>query len=385
MSHLIEGRGRGAGLVAVVSAVLLLAAACGDSDSSSASTGGNVTTTEASNALPAFGTSERCELNRQAGKLIFMTGFDFAAAAGIIDIVVAEQEGFFDDMCLDVELQSGVAPGNSAALAAGTVQLSASASFGELVKQNVNGGADIMAFSQLGHTSIAELLVPTSSGVGDLTDLEGLTMGIKGDIPFAVLAMLEIAGLERGTFTELLLDGFDPVSHFELGIDALPVFKSNEPSTLDAAGLAYTAYDPLDFDVPASFAVYMTTRSFYEQNPTVVQDFVRAGLRGYYFAAENPEAAIDDAFELIDAAGNQFFLAQAHELDRWLVEQKLVADVTPDGFDIGQLNVSRLGEEIELATQLGVFESLPDWESMYDATIVPGLYEGGELIWESMK
>lgn len=335
--------------------------------------------------LPASGSPERCAANQDAGTLTFMTGFDYAADAGILDVVVASQQGYFADMCLDVELQAGVAPANSAALASGTVQLADAPSFGELVNQNVNGGADLMGFGQLGHTSITALLVPAEGPVQELTDLEGMTIGIKNDIPFPIQAMLAAAGLEDGTYTELLLDGFDPVAHFELGIDALPVYKSNEPALLDAAGIEYRVFDPLDYDIPASFAIYMTTRSFYEDHPTAVEDFVRASLRGYYFAAENPEEAVDGAFELIDAAGNQFFLARDHELSRWNVELEMIQDVTPADMVIGQMDVEQLGAEIQTLTDLGVFEDLPDWEMMLDASVVPTLYDGDELIWEPMS
>ncbi len=335
--------------------------------------------------LPRFGTPERCEANRAAGPLTFMTGFDLAAAAGIIEVVVAKDKGYFEDMCLDVTIQPGFAPGNSAALAAGTVQLGVTATFGELVTTNIRGDADLMGFAQLGHTAISQLLIDPASGVSDLSDLEGMTMGIKGDIPIAIQAMIAEAGLQRGTFEELLLEGFNPVEHFALGIEALPVYRSNEPRWLDLAGIDYVTFDPLDYGVPASFAIYMTTRSFYEEHPTVVEDFVRAGLRGYYSAADNPEEAIDLAFERIEAAGNQMFLAREHELYRWTTDQQIIEDVTPDGLVIGQMNVARLGEEIENLVDLGVYETKPDWLAMLDATVVPKLYEGGELIWAPMN
>ena len=137
--------------------------------------------------------------------------------------------------------------------------------------------------------------------------------------------------------------------------------------------------------MPASFAVYTTTRSFYEEHPTVVEDFVRAGLRGYYFAAENPEAAIDHAFKRIEAAGNNLFFAREHELFRWTTDQKSIEEVTPEGLVIGQFNVDRLGEEMQNLVNLGVFDELPDWESMIETTVVPKLYDGDQLIWAPMN
>src|SRR5262245_44997143 len=155
-----------------------------------AAAGAATATSVPDDGLPAFGTPERCQANRDAGKLIFMTGYDFAADAGILDVVAAEKEGYYDDMCLDVELQSGLSPANSAALASGTIQLADAPSFGEMVNQNVNGGADLMGFGQLGHTSITSLLVPADGPVHELADLEGKTIGIKGDLPFPIRAML---------------------------------------------------------------------------------------------------------------------------------------------------------------------------------------------------
>lgn len=378
-------------------AVLLLIASCGDDDSSLApadevpadALGEEAAalgeTSIGPDGLPAIGTTERCEANRAAGKLIFMTGFDFAASAGILEVVAAEAEGYFNEMCLDVELQPGFAPGNSTSLAAGATQLSVAASFGEIVRLNVAGDVDLIAFSQLGHTSVSELVVPAGT-IGNLSDLQGKTVGIKGDLPAAVEAMLASEGILRDDITELLLDGFDPVAHLALGIDALPVYKSNEPATLEREGIDFVAFDPLDYGIPASFAMAVNTPNFYEKHPTVVEDFVRAQLKGYFFAAENPEAAVAHAFERINAAGNPMYLAEAHELNRWSVEQAMIEQTTPEGFVVGQLNPDKLGAEIQLLTGLGVFNELPDWQSMIDTTVVPKLYDDtGSLIWLPMN
>ena len=41
---------------------------------------------------------------RRPGRSRYLSGFDFAATASIVDVVVAEQAGYYDDLCLDVEL-----------------------------------------------------------------------------------------------------------------------------------------------------------------------------------------------------------------------------------------------------------------------------------------
>ena len=55
---------------------------------------------------------ERCAANQAAGTITYLSGFDFAAAASIVDVVVAEQSGYFDDLCLDVELKPSFSTAN---------------------------------------------------------------------------------------------------------------------------------------------------------------------------------------------------------------------------------------------------------------------------------
>lgn len=358
----------------------LVAGAC--TDDATASEEGSVATGDPSAAAaPSDLTGEeRCQANRDAGTITFVSSFDFAAAATILDVIVADAKGYFDELCLDVDIKPGFAPGNGGLVAEGQAQISSAGSFGELVNTNVQGDADLVAVAQYGKTAIEELIVPADSDIEALPDLEGRTVGIKGDLPYSLQAMLGTEGVDRSSLDELLLDGFDPVAHLELGIDALPVYKSNEPAQLEAAGVAYRTFDPLDFDIPASFGVFFTSRSFLAEHPTAVQDFVRAAFRGFAFAVDDPETAVGHAFDRIDAAGNPNFFSTEGEGFRWVTESGLVLSTTPAGEGPGLLDVDRLGAEIELLTGVGVFDELPDWQSMLSTEVADGLYEGTEVV-----
>ncbi len=359
------------GALALLAALLVLAAACSDdaTDQATSTGGGDDLTAE-----------ERCEANEAAGTITYLSAFDFAAAASILDVVVAEAEGYFDELCLDVEILPGFAP-TGGLVAQGQAQISSAGSFGEVVNTNVQGEADLVAIAHYGKTSIEELIVPADGDIAELTDLEGATVGIKGDLPYSLQAMLGSAGVDRSSLSEPLLEGFDPVAHLDLGIDALPVYKSNEPAQLDAAGVDYRVFDPRDFDIPASFAVFFTSQDFLDEHPVAVQDFLRAAFRGFEFAVDNPETAVDHAFDLIDAAGNPAFLSSEGEGFRWVTESGLVLDTTPAGEGPGLIDVDRFGEEIELLTEVGVFDELPDWAPMLNAEVADGLYDGNEVVW----
>ncbi len=325
--------------------------------------------------------AERCQANRDAGKITFVTGFDFAAAAGIIDAIVADAQGYFEELCIDFEIQPGFAPSNGALVIEGQAQFGAAGSFAELVANNVAGEGDLVALLHWGRTAIEAIVLPEGSGIEDFAGLCGSLIGIKGDLPYSLQASVALSGIERSCFEEILLDGFDPVAHLDLGIDALPVYKSNEPNTLTNNGVPFTMLDPLDFDVPSSFGVTFTTQSMIENNPGLAADVVRALIRAQAFAAANPDIAVENAFELIDAAGNPLYLAMEAERYRWGVESALIADLGPAGVGLGTPDLDLFGAEIDALVQAGVFESTPDWQSMVNADIAAGVYDGTTLIW----
>ena len=325
--------------------------------------------------------AERCQANRDAGKITFVTGFDFAAAAGIIDAIVADAQGYFEELCIDFEIQPGFAPSNGALVIEGQAQFGASGSFAELVANNVAGEGDLVALIHWGRTAIEAIVLPEGSAVEDFAGLCGSLIGIKGDLPYSLQASVALSGIERGCFEEILLDGFDPIAHLDLGIDALPVYKSNEPNTLTSNGVPFTMLDPLDFGVPSSFGVTFTTQSMIDDNPGLVADVVRALIRGQAFAAANPDVAVENAFELIDAAGNPLYFAMEAERYRWGVESGLIADLAPAGVGLGTPDLDLFGAEIDALVQAGVFESTPDWQSMVNTDVAAGVYDGTTLIW----
>ncbi len=335
---------------------------------------------EAPGVEPAI-SEERCAANRDAGTVTWVTAFDYAPAAGIAELIVADANGYFDELCIDVEIQPGFAPSNGALVIEGQAQMGMAGSFSEVVANNVAGEGDLVALLHWGRTSIEEMVIPAGSDITSFADLCGKTVGIKGDLPYSLQAAVAMSGIERSCFDEVLLDGFDPVQHLELGLDALPVYKSNEPFQLDAAGVEYTTLDPLDFDVPASFGIAFTTQSFIDEHPDTVQDIVRALVKGYETAAADPEATVAAAFELINTAGNPNFLAMESELNRWTVESGLIADLAPDGVGVGIPDLDLFGAEIDAEVAAGVFAEAPDWMTMVDASIAESVYDGTTLVY----
>lgn len=376
--------------VAVASAAAGTAAASAPPDSASDDTttddtGADDTTTgDTGTDESAVGeiSAERCAENEAAGTITYLSSFDFAAAAGIVDVVVADAAGYFEALCLDVELVPSFSTANYTLIAAGEGQFSAAGSYTEILN-NTAEGAEFLALVDYGKTPIEALITP-DGGATALEELEGGTVGVKGDLPPSVVAMLAGAGLERGSgYDEVLLDGFDPVVHLESGIDALPVYKSNEPGQLDAQGIAYNIFDPVDFDIPGTFGILYTSASFAEEHPSAVEDFIRASLQGMADAIADPEAAAQVAFEAIEAAGNQNYLVLEGETFRWQAESAEVIAGTPDGDPVGLIDPALFQAEYDAYVAAGVWpDGAPEFGEYYDAELAASLYDdNGEVIW----
>lgn len=382
--------------LALVALPGMLLTACGDDSTPTASTpassspasssGATVTTTAPSATTAGVSASgispERCAANRKAGKITYLSGFDFAAAAGIVDAVVAKEKGYFTTMCLDVEIRSSFSTANYPLVAANQAQFASAGSYVEMLTFNKDG-ADLVAVVHDGKVGVDALLYKPENGIKSLADLKGKTIGVKGALPPSQVAMLAKAGVKHKADTkEVILDGFDPKAHWKLPIDALPVYKSNEPGQLDTAGVTYGVFDPAKEGIPASFGVIYTNRKFLTEHPTAAQDFVRATRKGMADAIANPDEAVTISFKLITAGGNKNFLSDAGERYRWKVESKIVADSTPKGQGVGVVDGTDLVKQVDVYLAAGVFSARPKTDGTFDEALGKGVFApDGSLIW----
>ena len=358
------------GLAGALVVLGLFAGACSSSSGDKASESAG-----APGAIP----TERCNQNKAAGTITFLTSFDYAAAASIIDVVAAADQGFYKAVCLDVKLQAGFSSANVQLVSTSTAQMTSLGSFSEVAVAN-SQGAGLVAVGVEGYTSIEELLVEKAAGVTDLKQLEGRSMGIKGAIPYSLRAMLATKGVDEKKIKQIEVD-FNPVVLFQTDIVALPVYKSNEPGQLDAQGYAgkYDVYDPKDAKIPASFAVFTTSKKFADAHPTAVADFLRATLKGFEYATANADAAVAATLKRSDP---NLFLNPAGEAFRWKTESALVRASTPKGKPVGAVDPTALQAELDALVSLGVVaKNAVDVKASTDSRFMDEITKGEQLIW----
>jgi ABC-type nitrate/sulfonate/bicarbonate transport system substrate-binding protein len=389
-------------LAAPLVALVLLTAACGNDDGSTAQPTPAPTipdTAAPDTAAPATSISEsdplavaagepfpaaRCEANRNAGTISYLTGFDYAATASIVDVLVADHNGYFDELCLDVEITPSFSVNNYPLVAGNDAQFSSSGSFSELATFAAANEADLVALAVEGRVAIDALMVkPEIPGIDGLA---GTTIGVKGKLPPSIAAMLATVGLVEGTdFDTLLLEGFDPTAHWAIdGISAVPGWKSNEPGTLERAGISFELYDPADYGIPGSFGLVYTNRQFLTEHPIAAEDFMRATMRGLADAIGDPDAAAAIAVDLINGNGNPNFLSPEGEAFRWTTDAQIIVDNTPPDSFPGVPDAEALAAEIAAYEAVGVYADtiVPPATGRFDEALLAGLYAAdGSVIW----
>ena len=360
--------------VAVAASSLVASACSSHPEESSVSTAGPVVA--AGRAFP----QQRCTANRAAGTITYTSGYDYAAAASIVDVLVAEQRGYFDELCLDVRIEPGLSSANYTAVAAGTAQFASAGSFSELAGQPI--ASNLVALAVEGKTAI-DTLITKPAAASSLAALTGDAIGVKGALPPSIRAMLAQAGLVDGRqYTTTMLVGFDPVEHLALdGVVGFAGFKSNEPGQLDRAGVAYDTFDPSANDIPGSFGVLYTTHVFLNEHPTAAVDFMRATMHALADSVADPASASMVAVDFIRNNGNPNRLSPDGEAFRWQTESKMIVDSTPTGQPLGLPDDKGLRAEVDAYAAVGLFGgTAPDISQLFDASVLEMIYDTDNVV-----
>ncbi|GAA4623347.1 ABC transporter substrate-binding protein [Cellulomonas oligotrophica] len=318
--------------------------------------------------------AERCAANEAAGTITYITGYQYQSSAGILEAVAADALGYFDALCLDVEIQpgSGDTAANAQLVAAGTAQVTSLGNEAEVLKA-VAGGVDITGVLTWAHVPIATLM--TGPEITDLTQLEGQTLGHKGSLPAPLRAMLVAEGVDVDAI-ELVEVGYDPSVLPRGQVQALTGYKSNEPLTLEAMGEDVTVWNPEDVDVVGSFGALAVNPDFAAEHPQAVTDYLRAVIHAFDHCVENGEECVGYAAELAESGYDA-----EHNAKIWATEAELALSSTPDGEPLGYLDAAATEAEAQTLVDSGELGDVPAVEDAFDASFLEAVYDGTELVW----
>ncbi|NYD65546.1 ABC transporter substrate-binding protein [Agromyces atrinae] len=348
-----------------VAALTATLAACSTDEADSAAPGST-----AGSAISA----ERCAENEAAGTVTYLTGYQYQASASILEVIAAKELGYFDALCIDLDIQPGTGDTgqNTQLLASEQVQFTAVSQ--QNIIQAQDSGIDILGISSYSNVGLEVLI--TGPEITDLTQLEGTILGQKGELPPTVGAMLDNAGVDVGSIQQVVV-GYDPSVLTRGQVTSLTGFISNEPNLLEAMGEDVTVWRPYDEDVPSSLGALAVNPGFASEHPTVVEDFLRASFHAFEYCEENGEECVGYA----SALSGEGYDAE-HNLKIWETEAGIVRESqTGDLGAIDTANVEAIAAMLDEYSLLETPVSADDALAYFEPAFVTAVYADGTLVW----
>lgn len=232
----------------------------------------------------------------------FMAGFRAQANLPFVAVYVAQAQGFFDDVGLDVTIRHATEGEHIRLLLSGDVDVTTLPA-SELLQRRADPGAPLVAVALFGQRGDLGYAVLEESGIETPRDFAGKTVGFKVVVQAEFLALLSAHGLSVDD-VELVPVGFNPVVLAEGQVDVYPVFLSNEPDTLiRVIGAPVQVFEAADVGVPTLGVTYVVSEEFLGEatNREALRRFLTATMRAFEFALADPDAAIEATRAFIPA------------------------------------------------------------------------------------
>ncbi|URN94462.1 MAG: ABC transporter substrate-binding protein [Candidatus Pristimantibacillus lignocellulolyticus] len=350
--------------------LLLFMAACSDGGNNTNRTDQN----NNANTNVELTAEERKALNEAVGEITYITGFYYAASPPDIEVVLADELGYFDELGLNVKIIPGLDAEGMKFLAANKAQIASSGTPSQVI-QAVSNGAGISGIATFGAEGTSALLVMNDSGIYKPADLKGKTIGYHGALPANLIAMLQYNGMDASDVKGVSV-GYDPTILASGQIDALTVYKSNEPYQMELLGHDVRVIDPGEFGAETSFGVLAVNNEFAAANPATVEDFLRAVAKAHEYAIAN----IDESIAVLAARSDSVYDIPT-ETNRWKVESELLEKAKDTAHGIGWQTDEQWNREIKMLFDAKVIAKQLTVDEVMNNSYIDAIYKGTELIW----
>lgn len=256
----------------------------------------------------------------------------------------AEEQGFYEDAELEVEMEPGGPDSPSIQLvASGSEEFGVAGADQILLAQEQ--GVDIVALASVYQQTPFVMITREEDGYEDMSDLGDATVGVKfGQSEEATYrAMLAAAGMDDPAEEPVQVD-LGPFLNG--GVDAFPGYSINEAIAAERE-MPVNIIAPEDLDLHLYGDVLFTRADLVEDDPELVRDFTQASIAGWEWAVDNP----DDASAL----------AQNYDSNADLDHEAQMMHASLPSIQVGDAPVGHMDAE--------------GWESLQDLLLDQGLMD----------
>jgi NitT/TauT family transport system substrate-binding protein len=303
---------RKTGRAAVIAACVLSVAALASCSSDESSDGGKTTTPAATDG--GGGGGETCTTKTK----VKMT-LQWVAQAQFAGNFAALDQGYYDEACIELELQPGGPDINAVQLLlTGDTDL-AGWQFGAVLTARAEG-ADVISIGQVFERSGYQLLSFADKGIETAEDFKGKTVGLWGGFQASFSAAAGKHGLNIDSDVTIYNQGFDMLALLNGEIDLASAMSYNEyaQALAGANGRELRVFDFNEDGTAALQDTIATTRGWVEKNPEVATAFLKATMKGWIYCRDNPDKCVDIVLKAGPALQENYQVWQMNEVNKLL-------------------------------------------------------------------
>lgn len=278
--------------------------------------------------------------------------------------LVAKEKGFFKENNIDITIEPGGIDLNSIVLvASGSNDIGITG--GDQLILAREQGIPIKAIAVIHQESPVVFFSLKDSGIKEPKDFIGKKLGMKfgtnAETEYRV--MMGKLGLDMKQVTEVPAR-FDLSPILTGQVDIWSGYEVNEPLTAEEKGYQVNLIRPREHGVHFYSNTYFTTEKMIREKPGVVRRFLKAAIKGWAWALENPEKAIDILLKYNNQAD------RAHELKALLKTRYLVlTDITREK-GIGWMERARWEEMQDTLIEQGILKKKMPVDDFYTMEFV---------------
>lgn len=208
---------------------------------------------------------------------------------------VADQDGYYANEGLKVQLMPG---GYTEAGYVDPIEqvMSGAADFGVGAEEQLllarAAGKPLVAISALYQTSPNVFISLAESNIVRPADFVGKRVVVRDDIKVVYYALLKAASVDPASVIEVTdpaLFSLDALINGD--VDVTPGFVTSEVLQLEQAGHQVNTILVNDYGIEDFQNIIFTTQDTIDKKPDLVTAFLRATLKGYQYAVDNPDKA----------------------------------------------------------------------------------------------
>ena len=287
---------------------------------------------------------------------------------------VALEKGYYEEEGLDVTILPGgpdIVPEQQ--VANGTAQIGVNWVASLLPHQAE--GMPLVQIAQIYQKSGLLLVTKKDSGIQSPADLAGKKVGNwMGGNEFEILALFDKYDFDPNSDLQFVKQGFTMDQFLSGELDAASAMTYNEYHVVLEQGVPESDLSVIDMNDEGVAMLednLFANSEWLADNKEVAAKFVRASIKGWQDAINDPEGAVD----IIMAQSEEGSSTREHQLT---MMQEVAKLVVPEGFDpanIGVIDKEMFQQTADIAHQFGVIKEPANLEEAYTDEIMEMVQE----------